>query len=174
MDRVARLRWVKWSLFVLTVFAIINAFIQNLQHQEDSRVGSIAPSFELTDLQGETVRLADFRGSNVLLNFWASWCGPCVNEMPLLNEVYAQSSDIAIIAVNVGETPERARRFVEKVDLDFTVVLDRDNEMKKKYRINGLPVTLLIDKNGRIVERRTGELRSNEQIEALLDKFRHP
>ncbi|ALS28561.1 AhpC/TSA family protein [Paenibacillus sp. 32O-W] len=87
MDRLARSRWMKWSLFALAVAAIVYAIVQSWpQHREDSSVGSIAPSFELPDLQGETVRLTDFRGKGVLLNFWASWCGPCVKEMPLLNE----------------------------------------------------------------------------------------
>lgn len=173
MDRIARLRWTKWGLFSLVVVAIGYAIVQSLpQNQEDSSVGSKAPSFELPGLQGDTVRLADFRGTGVLLNFWASWCGPCTNEMPLLNEAYAQTSDIAIIAVNVGEKPERARRFAEELGLNFSIVLDQSNKIKKSYRISGLPVTLLIDENGRIVERMTGELRSVDEIEALLEKIR--
>lgn len=173
MDRIARAGWTKWCLFTLAVVAISYAIVQSLQqNKEDSSVGSIAPSFELASLQGETVRLADFRGTGVLLNFWASWCGPCTNEMPLLNEVHAQTSDIEIIAVNVGENPERAIRFAEELGLNFSIVLDQDNKIKKNYRISGLPVTLLIDKNGRIVERMTGELRSVDDIQALLEKLR--
>lgn len=173
MNRIARSGWTKWGLFAIAVVAIGYAIVQSLsQNREDSSIGSLAPSFELPDLKGETVHLADFRGSGVLLNFWASWCGPCVNELPLLNEGYARTSDIAIIAVNVGENPARARRFAEELGLNFSIVLDQTNEIKKSYRISGLPVTLLIDRNGRIMERRTGELRSADDIAALLDRLR--
>ncbi|MFC5647667.1 redoxin domain-containing protein [Paenibacillus solisilvae] len=165
--------WTKWGLFALAVVAIGYAIVHSLpQNQEDSSVGSIAPSFELPGLQSKTVRLADFRGTGVLLNFWASWCGPCVKEMSLLNEAYAQTDDIAMIAVNVGENPERVRRFAEELRLNFSIAMDQTNKIKKSYRISGLPVTLLIDRNGRIVERRTGELRSVDDIEALLEKLR--
>lgn len=174
MNKFTQSLWMKWSLIVLAAIAIGYAIMNNLpQNREDSGLGSKAPSFALPNLQGETIRLADFRGRVVLLNFWASWCNPCVKEMPLLNEINKQRPDVELIAVNIGEKTEIVKRFVEELGLDIPVVLGRDSEIKKDYRISGLPVTLLIDKDGRIIQRITGEFRSVNDIESLLDRV-HP
>ncbi|GKU79401.1 thiol-disulfide oxidoreductase ResA [Paenibacillus sp. L3-i20] len=173
MNSISSSRWVKWSLFALATVAIGYAIWSSFpRNEEGGRVGDTAPSFSLSGLDGETIRLTDYRGKGIIINFWASWCKPCTNEMPLMNEAYAESPDVEIIAINVGEKPEKAKRFAEELGLKFPVALDQDNEIKKKYRISGLPVTLLVDKDGKIVERITGELQSTQDILDLMDEVR--
>ncbi|MCM3268833.1 thiol-disulfide oxidoreductase ResA [Paenibacillus elgii] len=159
MERALRSSWTRALMLVLILFAIGYAVFQSLAgKREEVEVGQKAPDFALTNLQGETVRLSDYGGTGVLLNFWASWCDPCVNEMPLLNEAYGQLSGVEIVAVNMGETKERAGEFAERHRLKLPILLDSQGEVKKQYKISGLPATFLIDDKGRIVHKFSGEL----------------
>ena len=84
-----------------------------------------APDFTLESRQGENLRLQDFRGEVVMLNFWASWCGPCRQEMPLMDDLYAQYKDLGftILAVNVDENRDEAHRFLDKVPVSYPILL---------------------------------------------------
>ncbi|HEX6988713.1 MAG TPA: TlpA disulfide reductase family protein [Bacillota bacterium] len=117
-------------------------------------VGRRAPDFNLQLLQGGTVNLAQFRGRPVLLNFWASWCPPCVEEMPALQQV-AGEGRAAVLAVNVGESGSEAAAFLRRHDIDLPVALDGQGELITRYRVAGLPQTFFIDADGviRHVER---------------------
>lgn len=136
MNSISSSRWVKWSLFALATVAIGYAIWSSFpRNEEGGRVGDTAPSFSLSGLDGETIRLTDYRGKGIIINFWASWCKPCTNEMPLMNEAYAESPDVEIIAINVGEKPEKAKRFAEELGLKFPVALDQDNEIKRNIAL---------------------------------------
>lgn len=137
-------------------------------------VGRRAPDFELSDLNGQSVSLSDFRGQQVLLNFWATWCGPCRFEMPFLEQVHReQSADgLVVLGVNIGETTEEVEQFAADFGLSFTVLLDSDQQVALMYNVRSIPTTLLIDKDGIIRDRKIGAFATLGEIESDLDKIR--
>lgn len=114
--------------------------------------GSPAPDFTLETPDGETVSLSDYHGQPVVLNFWATWCAPCREEMPLLQETYEahQEDGLVVIGVNVRENPETIERFLDEVGVDFPVLLDPDAEVVNRYLVTSLPLTFFIDRNGNV------------------------
>ena len=116
------------------------------------RAGFLAPDFELTSASGETLRLSDLRGRPVLLNFWASWCPPCREEMPAFEQAYRQYQDdgFVILAVNAAysDSPAKALAFSESLDLTFPIVFDYDGSVAGLYRTHSLPSSFFIDAGG--------------------------
>lgn len=138
------------------------------------KVGHPAPDFTLVDLEGEPVSLSDFRGKPVILNFWATWCGPCRLEMPHLQESYAahQADDLVILAVNLtqDDDPDAIPPFIEEFGLTFPVILDEAGEMRQLYQLFGQPASVFIDRDGIITEYWQGPI--NQQfIEERLAKI---
>ncbi len=115
-------------------------------------------NLSLQALDGGTIRLADYRGKTVALNFWATWCPPCRAEMPELNRYFLDHRDqgFVLVAVNTGETPELARGFIRENGFTFPVALDPDSRIADRFGITGLPVTLIIGPEGEIIYRHTG------------------
>ena len=116
-----------------------------------SDVEGAAPDFTLKSKAGSNIRLQDLRGEVVLLNFWASWCGPCRQEMPLMDEIYQQYKDLGftILAVNVDEDPADADRFLAAVPVSFPVVYDSQSKVSEMYKVDAMPTTIMIDRDGR-------------------------
>ena len=121
--------------------------------------GDLAPDFELTTLAGDTVKLSDYRGKKVMLNFWASWCPPCRTEMPHMENYYNEykdSSNMEILAVNMTETEkdkeESTKEFVEEYGLTFPILLDKDSKVMKIYRIKSYPTTYILNAEGVITD----------------------
>jgi peroxiredoxin len=137
-------------------------------------VGQQAPDFELTDLSGQAVKLSDFRGQHfVLLNFWASYCPYCRREMPTLEAVQRESSDLAVLGINAGEGTELIQRFLSEIKVSYPVLLDVKGETVRAYGVVKLPATFLIDKQGVIVWkvlRSTSEKELKEQVQKLKEK----
>ena len=121
-----------------------------------------APDFTVTDYDGNKVMLSDFQGTPVVLNFWATWCGYCKQEMPDFDAAYAEHPDVQFLMVNatdgVQETVETAKSYIEEQGFSFPVFFDTDNEASRAYYITGLPATFFIDKNGCLVARGSGML----------------
>ena len=113
-------------------------------------IGHPAPAFTLPMLTGEELALADLRGQPVVLNFWASWCGPCRAEMPELQRLHERLGEagVAVLGVNQGERPETAAAFMQALALDFPVALDQRTGVSQQYLVNSLPTTFFIDRNG--------------------------
>lgn len=133
------------------------------------RVGATAPDIRVITLNGSAVQLSDYQGKGVLLNFWGSWCGPCVSEMPRLKEAYESGvSGVEILAVNVGESKGTITEFTQKHQLPFPVMTDPSGEAAGAYRVSGLPATFLINPHGQVKQVVPGELTNTEQIKALL------
>jgi thiol-disulfide isomerase/thioredoxin len=117
-----------------------------------------APNIVGTDPEGDTIRLEDFRGKVVFLNFWATWCIPCRLEMPAMERLYQEfkGRGLVVLAVNVQESPAPVRDFVRELKLTFPVVLDPKGQAAMTYAVRGLPATYLIDRNQIIVGRAIG------------------
>lgn len=164
------------AIGIVLLAALGYAVVQSLPRGDNrAAVGEPAPDFQLTDLDGKAQRLSEYRGRGVLINFWGSWCEPCVNEMPLLKEAYAKAGGgVEVLAVNVGQSRGTVKQFAEEQGLTFPLLLDVSGETAKTYRVNGLPVSVLIDAEGVIAEVHTGEMKSVGQIEGLLKKIQVP
>jgi peroxiredoxin len=132
-------------------------------------IGHPAPDFTLTDLDGNTIRLRDFRGKVVFLNFWAIGCPPCRIEMPAMEEVYQEykDKDVVIIGVDLGEYRGSVRSFVEENDYSWTFVIDTYGQVAWAYLITGIPTSFFIDKGGIIRSLQVGAM-SRTAMEAKL------
>jgi len=123
------------------------------------QVGAIAPDFSLVTLDGESVRLSDFHGKPVILNFWATWCPPCREEMPALEEIWQQygAGGVVVLGVDQGESTAVVERFIrENVDTSFPILMDSNHAVGNSYFVRSLPTTFFIDRNGFIQEIRIG------------------
>ena len=113
-------------------------------------LGKPAPDFMLHDLNGKSVRLRDLRGQVVLINLWATWCPPCIAEMPDLAVVYNahKSEGLVILGVNDQERPQTVMDFISHNPLPYPILLDTDSRVARAYRTNFLPASFLIDRRG--------------------------
>lgn len=139
---------------------------------EGVKVGQRAPDFALPSLDGNQIHLSDLRGKVVLLNFWASWCPPCREEMPALNDLYQKRRDqgFVVLAVNSGEDPNTAQAFVKKGGYTFPVVLDRNSDVGFTYQAVAPPTSYLIDAQGIVRDRIVGGMTA-EIMQAKVDRF---
>ncbi len=113
-------------------------------------VGQLAPELSLPGLDGQMVDLGDYRGQVVLLNFWATWCGPCRGEVPELVAAFERykGRGFTVLAVNLGETEERVRAFADRYGMDFPVLLDPSAHTQRIYPSRGIPTSFLLDRDG--------------------------
>ena len=134
---------------------------------------NLAPDFQLPDLDGQLVTLSDLRGSPVLLNFWATWCGPCRSEMPFIQDISEDeefsSNGLLILAINIGEDSSTAKRFMVDNGLTFNVLLDTDQKIASEYNIRAIPTTFFIDKDGIIRDVKVGAFSSKASLEKSLN-----
>jgi thiol-disulfide isomerase/thioredoxin len=109
-----------------------------------------ARDFTLDSNQGENLRLENFRGQVVMLNFWASWCGPCRQEMPIMDSLYQQYKDLGftVLAVNVDANRDEADRFLDAVPVSFPILYDTQSRVSKLYQVDAMPTTVMIDRDG--------------------------
>ena len=109
-----------------------------------------AKNFTLKSRSGKNIKLSEFRGQVVLLNFWASWCGPCRQEMPLLEKIYKKYKPLGftILGVNVEENSAAAKKLLRNVKVSFPVLFDTKNITSNLYKVSAMPTTVIIDRNG--------------------------
>lgn len=136
---------------------------------------SPAPDFTLKTLEGPNLRLQEQRGKVVLLNFWATWCGPCREEMPQLNKLFEKYKPLGftLLGVNVDEDSRNAAGVAAQLGVKFPVLLDSDKRVSKLYQLSTMPSTVMIDRDGRVRFLTRGyksgtELEYDQQIRALL------
>jgi len=136
-------------------------------------VGSPAPDIALKDLQGQEVRLSDLHGKIVLLNFWATWCKPCKEEMPAMQASYEKLRDqgFVVLAVNELEDVEKVAEHIRTHRHTFLVVMDHDNRVANQYGVVGLPASFLIDRQGIVREHIFGNLLTEERIAELVLQY---
>ncbi len=117
-----------------------------------------APDFHLTDSEGIEHRLADYRGRVVIVNFWATWCPPCREEMPSMQRAWEQlqAEDIMMLAINVGEDEDTIFQFTANYPVEFPLLMDLDSKVTGEWPVRGLPTTFVVDPRGRLVYRAIG------------------
>lgn len=136
------------------------------------KAGSVAPDFELADLNGETVRLSDFRGRPVILNFWATWCAPCRLEMPELQRAQTGFGDDGpvVLTINQEESAERVTEFFTEVGLTMPALLDPRAKVGVAYGAYFLPTTVIIDSDGIVIDVHRGMI-SREALDGYLQQI---
>ena len=144
---------------------LIGADFSELDEQPGLEKGSIPPDFELSTLSGDVVKLSDLKGKKVILNFWASWCGPCKAEMPHMQKYYKKNKDkdnVEIIAVNLTTAEKRGikgvEEFVDAYGLTFPIPLDKEGTVGEDYRIIPIPTTFMIGTDGKISQKIVGPM----------------
>ncbi len=130
---------------LVTVFAVTALASSSLE-------GQVAPDFALKSSTGENLRLSEYRGNVVMINFWATWCGPCRQEMPLLDELYTRYKRVgfSLLGVNIDDDSRRAMHMIEDLGVSFPVLFDARKEVSKLYEVEAMPVTVLIDREGNV------------------------
>lgn len=115
-----------------------------------AEIGKTAPDFTLKSLSGPNLKLSEMTGNVVLINFWASWCGPCREEMPLLNALHKKYEPLGftVLGVNVEEDVNAARGFLKNFPVDFPVLLDNTNRVSKLYEVIAMPTSVVVDRDG--------------------------
>ena len=130
------------------------------------------PATSLTTFDGETVSFEDYRGTPMVVNFWASWCAPCVAEMPDLEAVHQAAGDrIAFVGINTQDTPEDAADMVEQTGVTYDLVRDPSGELSREFGVFGMPSTFFVGADGQIVGRHTGLLTRQAMVDALAEEL---
>ena len=114
--------------------------------------GQPAPDFVLKSASGTNLRLSEYRGNVVMINFWATWCGPCRQEMPLLNDLYSRYGRVgfSLLGVNIDDDSRRAMDMAEELGVAFPVLFDERKEISRLYQVEAMPVTVLVDRTGKV------------------------
>jgi peroxiredoxin len=145
--------WKKVVASVLLLVLVAVVIVQAMEPEQQDNlpglgIGTKAPDFELKTLSGENVKLSDYRGKKVMLNFWATWCAPCKEEMPDMEEFYQQNGkEIEILAVNI-DPQFNVQQFVTEFGITFPILLDDKDEVNTMYQLLTIPTTYFIDEKG--------------------------
>lgn len=111
-----------------------------------------APDFTLRSNSGSNVKLKELRGRVVLINFWATWCGPCRQEMPLLESLHKRYRDtgFVLLGVNIDDSPDKARTMAKGLGVSFPVLFDSKKAVSRAYQVSGMPTTVIVDRDGKV------------------------
>lgn len=116
------------------------------------KIGAAAPDFALKSSSGKNLKLSEHRGEVVMINFWATWCGPCRQELPLLNRLHEQyrKTGFTLLGVNIDDRQDAAQDMAKKLGITFPVLFDTDKRVSRLYDVNAMPSTVLIDRDGKV------------------------
>jgi peroxiredoxin len=146
MRSISRIRWTT-QLVALAALALMGGAVGAA-----TTPASGAPDFTLPSLDGPNLRLQEQRGQVVMINFWATWCGPCRVEMPHLARLYDKyrGSGFTVLAVNIDEDPYKAANLAKQLGMRFPVLLDKEKKVSRLYDLSTMPSTILVDREGRL------------------------
>ena len=165
-----------WTVAVVLLFGAIytlyanNKPITNAPQATTQGQKALAPDFALNDINGKQVKLSDYRGKIVILNFWAVWCKYCKVEMPDFNELNIElekGNDAVILAVDVQEDINTVKKYLNDNKIKLNVLLDENGAISVKYRVNGYPTTFIIDRDGSIATSFPGATNKESILEAI-------
>lgn len=160
---------------LLSGIAVPERTVQASGAEAAALTSDVAPDFTLKTLDGQSVRLADFKGKVVLINFWATWCPPCVREIPRLVRISEKYADQGLVVLGVNTTfqddPAKVAQFVRDQNISYRVLLDPEGDASQKYPSRLMPTSYLIDRNGKVVYTKVGEVDEatlDEQVQSLV------
>ncbi len=165
----------KVFLFTVLCFLTLGNFAEGFFHKKTERASAdkdyfkklgiekpekriLAPHFELEDLSGKRIALKNLKGKVVFLNFWATWCIPCRQEMPTMEKLHKTFKErgLEVVAVNIKEDKKDVRKFVEELGLTFTILLDKSGNISEEYGAWSIPLTYVINRKGEFVGKAAG------------------
>lgn len=165
----------KTIIGVVVIIVVVVLLVVTSQRQKFEPVveGKTAPDFTLPDLKGRMVRLSDYKGKVVFVNFWATWCKPCEEEMPSMQVMYEavkkKYPNFELLAVSIDKkTPDVVEAFAKKYGVTFPVLHDRKGKIKEIYKTTGVPETFIIDQNGVIAEKVWGPRNWSRQDSIMI------
>ena len=172
------------AVLFLCLFAVFSITLKNeLRHQKSPiaalKIGETMPDFELPDSNGKTVKLSEvLRGKKlVMINFWATWCGPCRVEMPSFEKLYSTQKNNGFTILAIAEDKERAKvdQYLKEKPVSFPVLLDQDRTLGEQLKLRSLPTTVLLDGSGKITDVREGvHPYLQYSVEAMLKPSERP
>ena len=135
-----------------SIIALVFSIFASSSLASSGMEGQQAPDFALKSSTGENLRLSEYRGDVVMINFWATWCGPCRQEMPLLDELYSRYQRVGfnLLGVNIDDDSNRAMNMIEELGVNFPVLFDARKEVSKLYEVEAMPVTVIVDREGTV------------------------
>ncbi len=166
MEKKQKRLYLRIAILAVLVAAIVYTIYTTANKNDVKllKVGDDAPNFSLVDLNGKTHKLSDYKGQGVLLNFWGTWCKPCKKEMPAINDQYKEFKDqgIQILGINIAQSELEVASFTDKLGVEFPIVIDKTRSVMRAYNVDPLPATILINKDGKIENIITGEMKEKE------------
>ncbi|TDM04295.1 thiol-disulfide oxidoreductase ResA [Macrococcus carouselicus] len=156
-------QYIVMLLIALAIGFIVYSTLTKDKNKE-VQVGDAAPNFELQTMDGKTVKLSDYKGKGLILNFWGTWCEPCKREMPALSDNYDKfkEKDVEVLAIHLRNTPQQVEQFFSglKEKVNLPVAFDNNNEVADAFGVDPLPTTVVIDEDGEIKAIHKGEMNS--------------
>ncbi len=138
-----------YALALILTLSLLPSCTQPPGSEGPVEIGKAAPAFQLRGLDGGEVSLDQFKGKVVLLDFWATWCGPCRMSMPMLERLQKEfPNDLVLLAINLQESPEEVRDYIHRQNLQSRVLLDEEGRVGRAYQSESIPMQVLIDRNG--------------------------
>lgn len=169
--RLPRAYLVAAAVLPLLLLALYVALLNRASAPLGAQIGQPAPNFALADLNGKPLRLADLAGRPVVVNFWASWCGPCVEEFPLLQRAQAAhaSDGLAVVGIIYHDQSEPARAFMQRMGATWPAAMDPGGKVASAYGIYGPPETFFIGRDGQVVGRQIGQFSARDLDQQIAD-----
>jgi len=169
------MRFNKKLLFSQSILILLLSLFLSGMAKVPPLVGGPAPQFELKTVMGQTIKLSDYKGEFIVLNFWATWCVACIKEMPEFQKTHQSSEDnnIKIIGVNFSESKKKVAKFIQDNNFSFPMLLDGFGNTAENYRVRSLPVTYFISPDGIIREEIFGGGLTREMIEARINQIKN-
>lgn len=162
------MRFWKWPIGLIAVALFAVLVFWGLQQSEASR--SLPVDLALSNMQGDQISMAQFEGEPVIVNFWATWCPPCVREMPLLAD-YAKKEGFRLVLINQAESVETIQQYLDEAGLEFEfMLLDSHQHAYQNMQVRGLPTTQFFDHNGRLVNEHLGEVHARH-LDTFIDRY---
>ncbi|WP_203554799.1 TlpA disulfide reductase family protein [Bacillus sp. B15-48] len=157
-------------IVLITAIGFIGFLINGLSGRASANPGDAAIEFELTDIHDDTYQLSDFKGQTVVLNFFATWCQPCIDEAPELEAFGLEYEDAQLIIIAKGESKKRIEKYISDTGSQLLYLLDTQEKISKEYSVIGQPETIIINKDGIIVERFSGPTTKARLIQLIEEK----
>lgn len=135
---------------IIALLAVILTHLSPLAQAANEPLNGVAPNFTLPTFGGKQLQLADFKGDVVMVNFWASWCGPCREEMPLIEGLHKKYSKLGftVLGVNVDANPKDAAKMLKEIPVSFPIGFDAKNKVSELYKVDSMPSTVMVDRKG--------------------------
>jgi peroxiredoxin len=141
------------QIFTRILMNVLAVFLMSISLKAAALdIGQLAPDFTLKSTQGENLNLTEQRGQIIVINFWASWCGPCRKEMPILESLHSKynSLGVSVWGVNVEQENQAGKDFLADLNLSFPIFFDSSNKIAADYQVEAMPTTVIIDRNGQV------------------------